>query len=57
MIDSPIIPKNNKFNSKPNKAYIPDKNDFNSNVKPSYKNNISSSLNTNEHSASYRKAK
>jgi len=57
MIDSPIIPKNNKFNSKPNKAYIPDKNDFNSNVKPSYNNNISSSLNTNEHSASYRKAK
>jgi len=57
MIDSPTIPKNNKFNSKPNKAYIPDKNDSNSNVKPSYNNNLSSSLTTNNNTTSYRKAK
>ena len=58
MIDSPTIPKNNKLNTKPiNKTYISEKNDYNSDIKTSFTNNLSSSLNNHERTTSHHKAK
>jgi len=58
MIDSPIVPRNNKLNTKPNnKTNISEKKDYNSDVKTTFTNNFSRTLNNHERATSYHKAK